>query len=126
MSDFEKALISGMTDLDLAHITDFNAMEGDAIALRGEGIGITSRAQDLFAYGASQAEMDKQVLLLSNFNEFFFSGIVEHQEGFTLLQDTDMLLRVASDQQLTMLGYVSADVTPANGMVFTTDMSLQA
>jgi hypothetical protein len=70
--------------------------------------------------------MDKQVLLLSYFNEFFFSGIVEHKEGFTLLQDTDMLLQVGSDQQLTMLGYVSADVTPANGMVFTTDMSLQA
>jgi Ca2+-binding RTX toxin-like protein len=126
MSDFEKALISGMTDLDLARITDFNAMEGDAIALRGQGIGIAERAQDLFTYGASQADMDKQVLLLSYFNEFFFSGVVEHKEGFTLLQDTDMLLQVGADQQLTMLGYVSADVTPANGMVFTTDMSLQA
>ena len=37
-----------------------------------------------------------------------------------------MLLQVGADQQLSMLGYVSADVTPANGMVFTTDMSLQA
>ena len=126
LSDFEKALISGKTNLDLAHITDFNAMEGDSIALRGESIGIANRAQDLFTYGASQAEMDKQVLLLSNFNEFFFSGLVEHKEGFALLEDTNMLLQITPDQHLRLLGYVSADVTPANGMVYTTDMSLQA
>jgi Ca2+-binding RTX toxin-like protein len=126
MSDFEKALISGKTNLDIAHITDFNAMEGDSIALRGQSIGITDRAQDLFAYGASQAEMDKQVLLLSNFNEFFFSGVVEAKEGYALLEDTNMLLQITGDQQLRLLGYVNADVAPANGMVYTTDMSLQA
>jgi Ca2+-binding RTX toxin-like protein len=126
MSDFEKALISGKTNLDIAHITDFNAMEGDSIALRGQSIGITDRAQDLFAYGASQAEMDKQVLLLSNFNEFFFSGVVEAKEGYALLEDTNMLLQITEDQQLKLLGYVNADVAPANGMVYTTDMSLQA
>jgi Ca2+-binding RTX toxin-like protein len=126
LSDFEKALISGKTNLDIAHITDFNAMEGDSIALRGQSIGIADRAQDLFAYGASQADMDKQVLLLSDFNEFFFSGIVEHKEGFALLEDTNMLLQITPEHQLKLLGYVHADVTPANGMVYTTDMSLQA
>jgi hypothetical protein len=126
MSDFEKALISGKTNLDLAHITDFNAMEGDSIALRGSSIGITDRAQDLFAYGTSQADMDKQVLLLSNFNEFFFSGLVEQKEGFALLDDTNMLLQITADQHVKLLGYVDSEVTPANGMVYTTNMGLTA
>jgi len=126
MSDFEKALISGKTNLDLAHITDFNAMEGDSVALRGSSIGITDRAQDLFAYGATESDMDKQVLLLSNFNEFFFSGLVEHKEGFALLQDTSMLLHTDSDLNTSLLAYVDADVTPANGMVYTTNMGLTA
>ena len=126
MSDFEKAIISGKTNLDLAHITDFNAMEGDSIALRGSSIGIANRAQDLFSYDASQADMDKQVLLLSNFNEFFFSGLVEHKEGFALLDDTNMLLQISQDQNIKLLGYIDADVTPSNGMVYTTDMGLHA
>ena len=126
MSDFEKAIISGKTNLDLAHITDFNAMEGDSIALRGSSIGIANRAQDLFSYDASQADMDKQVLLLSNFNEFFFSGLVEHKEGFALLDDTNMLLQISHDQNIKLLGYIDADVTPSNGMVYTTDMGLHA
>jgi Ca2+-binding RTX toxin-like protein len=126
MSDFEKALISGKTNLDVAHITDFNGMEGDSIALRGSSIGIANRAQDLFAYDASQADMDKQVLLLSNFNEFFFSGLVEHKEGFALLDDTNMLLQITSDQHLKLLGYIDADVNPGNGMVYTTDMGMGA
>jgi hypothetical protein len=37
-----------------------------------------------------------------------------------------MLLQITEDQQLKLLGYVNADVAPANGMVYTTDMSLQA
>jgi Ca2+-binding RTX toxin-like protein len=126
MSDFEKALISGKTNLDIAHITDFNAMEGDSIALRGSSIGVTDRAQDLFAYGATEADMDKQVLLLSNFNEFFFSGLVEHKEGFALLQDTSMLMHTNSDLEMSLLAYVDAQVTPANGMVYTTNMELTA
>ena len=126
MSDFEKALISGKTNLDVAHITDFNAMEGDSIALRGESIGIANRAQDLFAYGATQSDMDKQVLLVSNFNEFFFSGVVEQKEGFALLEDTNMLLQVTADAHLKLIGYVDSVVTPSNGMIYTTDMAMHA
>jgi hypothetical protein len=65
-------------------------------------------------------------LLLSNFNEFFFSGLVEHKEGFALLQDTSMLLHTDSDLNTSLLAYVDADVTPANGMVYTTNMGLTA
>jgi hypothetical protein len=70
--------------------------------------------------------MDKQVLLLSNFNEFFFSGLVEQKEGFALLDDTNMLLQITADQHVKLFGYVDSEVTPANGMVYTTNMELTA
>jgi hypothetical protein len=37
-----------------------------------------------------------------------------------------MLLQITADQHVKLLGYVDSDVTPANGMVYTTNMELTA
>ena len=127
LSDFEKTLLSGkISNAELASITDFNGMEGDAIALRSASIGVTERAQDLFVYTPAASDMDKQVLLLSNFDEFFFSGKVEMKEGYALLTDLDTLVQVTDDGHLHALAHVSSQVTPSNGMVFTTNNSLSS
>ena len=127
LSDFEKTLLSGkISNAELASITDFNGMEGDAIALRGSSIGVTERAQDLFTYTPAASDMDKQVLLLSNFSEFFFSGQVELKEGYALLTDLDTLIQITDEGNLHALAHVSSQVTPSNGMVFTTNNSLSS
>ena len=127
LSDFEKTLLSGkISNAELASITDFNGMEGDAIVLRGSSIGVTERAQDLFTYTPAASDMDKQVLLLSNFSEFFFSGQVELKEGYALLTDLDTLIQITDDGNLHALAHVSSQVTPSNGMVFTTNNSLSS
>ena len=53
LSDFEKGLISGQTMLDIPRITDFNIMEGDAVALRGKSIGLV----DLGSVGVSEQDL---------------------------------------------------------------------
>jgi hypothetical protein len=127
LSDFEKTILSGkISNAELASITDFNGMEGDAIALRSASIGVTQRAEDLFVYTPAASDMDKQVLLLSNFDEFFFSGQVEIKEGYALLTDLDTLVQVTDDGHLHALAHVSSQVTPSNGMVFTTNNSLSS
>jgi len=127
LSDFEKTLLSGkISNAELASITDFNGMEGDAIALRGSSIGVTERAQDLFTYTPAASDMDKQVLLLSNFSEFFFSGQVEMKEGFALLTDLDTLIQITDEGNLHAIAHVTSQVTPSNGMVFTTNNSLSS
>jgi Ca2+-binding RTX toxin-like protein len=127
LSDFEKTVLSGkISNAELASITDFNGMEGDAIALRSASIGVTQRAEDLFVYTPSASDMDKQVLLLSTFDEFFFSGKVEVKEGYALLTDLDTLVQVTDDGHLHALAHVSSQVTPSNGMVFTTNNSLSS
>ena len=127
LSDFEKTILSGkISNAELASVTDFNGMEGDAIALRSASIGVTQRAEDLFVYTPAASDMDKQVLLLSNFDEFFFSGQVEIKEGYALLTDLDTLVQVTDDGHLHALAHVSSQVTPSNGMVFTTNNSLSS
>jgi len=127
LSDFEKTLLSGkISNAELASITDFNGMEGDAIALRGNSIGVTERAQDLFTYTPAASDMDKQVLLLSNFSEFFFSGQVELKEGYALLTDLDTLIQITDEGNLHAIAHVTSQVTPSNGMVFTTNNSLSS
>ena len=127
LSDFEKTMLSGkISNAELASITDFNGMEGDAIALRGNSIGVTERAQDLFTYTPAASDMDKQVLLLSNFSEFFFSGQVEIKEGFALLTDLDTLIQITDEGNLHAIAHVTSQVTPSNGMVFTTNNSLSS
>ena len=127
LSDFEKTILSGkISNAELASVTDFNGMEGDAIALRSASIGVTQHAEDLFVYTPAASDMDKQVLLLSNFDEFFFSGQVEIKEGYALLTDLDTLVQVTDDGHLHALAHVSSQVTPSNGMIFTTNNSLSS
>ena len=132
LSDFEKGLISGQTMLDIPRITDFNIMEGDAVALRGKSIGLVDLGsvgvseQDLYCYKDSQASMDQQILLNTSFNEFFFSGNTQYDEGFALLDDTNMLMHISSQGDLNLIGYIESIASPTHKSFFTEDINLIA
>ena len=95
--------------LEIPRILDFNIMEGDSVALRGKSIGLVDVGssivpeQDLYSYKDTQANMDQQILLNTTFNDFFFSGNTQHNEGFALLDDTDMLMQITGQGISTWL-----------------------
>ena len=132
LSDFEKGLISGETMLDIPRILDFNIMEGDSVALRGKSIGLVDAAgestveQDLYSYNDKQANMDQQILLTTTFNDFFFSGNTQHDEGYALLDDTDMLMQITGQGELNMIGYLESTSVPSHNSFFTEDINLVA
>ena len=132
LSDFEKGLISGQTMLEIPRILDFNIMEGDSVALRGKSIGLVDFGsnivpeQDLYSYKDTQANMDQQILLTTSFDDFFFSGNTQHNEGFALLDDTDMLLQITGQGDLKMVGYIESSSTPSHQSFFTEDINLIA
>ena len=132
LSDFEKGLISGQTMLEIPRILDFNIMEGDSVALRGKSIGLVDTAdeftkeQDLYSYMDTQANMDQQILLTTTFDDFFFSGNAQQDEGYALLDDTDMLMQITGQGELNMVGYVEAACMPSNKSFFTEDINMIA
>ena len=132
LSDFEKGLISGQTMLEIPRILDFNIMEGDSVALRGKSIGLVDVGssivpeQDLYSYKDTQANMDQQILLNTTFNDFFFSGNTQHNEGFALLDDTDMLMQITGQGNLNMVGYIESTTAPSHQSFFTEDINLVA
>ena len=70
--------------------------------------------------------MDQQILLNTSFNEFFFSGNTQYDEGFALLDDTNMLMHISSQGDLNLIGYIESIASPTHKSFFTEDINLIA